>query len=417
MSLENSPLATKLVPPRPQGRRRRDLLGHAVLAGLNLVARKAGLGRIDISLPSGARRVIGQAQGAVPIVSFRRWGAVCDVLRRGALGFAEAYLDNRIGIGDLQTAFEYVLANERAMLAVLPRLYRASSSARDYHASRANTRRGSRENIAAHYDLGNAFYAAWLDPSMLYSSGIYRNADDTLEIAQREKLDRIFAALDLAPGHSLLEIGCGWGEVACEAADRGARVKAITISSEQRDWSTHRVREAGLAARVEIAFEDYRDVQSTFDRIVSIEMIEAVGEQNWATYFSTLADRLVPGGRAVLQAITIDEHLFAHYRHNPDFIQRYIFPGGMLASVARMQAHAHAAGLQFETVETFGLSYARTLADWRVRFEAAWPAISRQAGFDERFRRMWLYYLIYCEVGFRHRFIDVGLYRLTKAAA
>lgn len=395
-------------------RHRRDPLGRVLLALVDRVARRARLGRIDIELPSGARRTIGDAAGAVPVVRFERWSAVRDVLRRGALGFADAYIDGRITVADLDALFEYVLDNEPALLGFVPRLYKASREVRRYHGKRANTREGSRENIAAHYDLGNAFYAAWLDPTMLYSSGIYRHPADTLEMAQREKIERIFAALDVSRDQSLLEIGCGWGQIAIEGARRGARVKAVTISNAQKAIAQARIADAGLSDRAEIAFEDYRDLEGAYDRIVSVEMIEAVGEENWPAYFATLAARLKPGGAAVLQAITIDEALFEHYRANPDFIQRYIFPGGMLPSVPRMQAHARAAGLTFESVENFGLSYARTLADWRTRFEAAWPTISAAEGFDERFRRMWLYYLVYCEVGFRRGFIDVGLYRLAR---
>jgi cyclopropane-fatty-acyl-phospholipid synthase len=196
-------------------------------------------------------------------------------------------------------------------------------------------------------------------------------------------------------------------------ARAGARVTAITISNEQLAAARDRIGHAGLEDEVEVRFEDYRLTSGTFDRIVSVEMIEAVGEENWPLFFKTVNERLAPGGVAVIQAITIREDAFAQYRENPDFIQRYIFPGGMLPTVALMRQRAGEQGLGFETVERFGLSYALTLADWRRRFEAAWPQIAR-LGFDERYRRMWLYYLIYCEVGFERGLIDVGLYRLRK---
>jgi cyclopropane-fatty-acyl-phospholipid synthase len=307
------------------------------------------------------------------------------------------------------------MANETRLA---PRLMAAAGSGwadRLFHRSRSNTRRGSRRNIEAHYDLGNAFYRLWLDAGMTYSSGIYRSDTDTLETAQAEKYRSIIAALELESGHHLLEIGCGWGGLAEAAARAGAHVTGTTISAEQLTASRERMAAAGLAGRVSLHFEDYRDTRGTFDRIASVEMIEAVGANNWATYFRTLADRLRPGGVSVIQAITIRPDLYDSYRRNPDFIQRYIFPGGMLPTVPKMQEHCRAAGLAFETVETFGASYARTLREWRRRFEAAWPRIAA-IGFDERFRRMWEYYLAYCTVGFECRTIDVGLYRLRKPA-
>ncbi|MEZ5817002.1 MAG: cyclopropane-fatty-acyl-phospholipid synthase family protein [Hyphomicrobiaceae bacterium] len=394
---------------------RRDPLGRAVLALLDKLACSADLGSIDLTMPAGARRTIGQPSSAAPSVRITRWRDLAKIARNGALGFADAYIDGHICVEDLGALFEYVLDNEAGLARLLPRLHEASREVLRYHKAHANTRSGSRRNVAAHYDLGNRFYEAWLDATMLYSSGIFRHPDDTLEMAQREKIARIFEALDLVRGQSVLEIGCGWGQLAAEAASRGAQVKAVTISEAQKRGAEERIAKAGLHEKVEISFEDYRDIQGVYDRVVSVEMIEAVGEENWPGYFAMLAERLKRDGIAVIQAITIDEGLFDHYRSNPDFIQRYIFPGGMLPSVQRMAESARLAGLRFETVETFGPSYARTLCEWRKRFEAAWPMISADQGFDERFRRMWLYYFIYCEVGFRRGFIDVGLYRLTRA--
>ena len=316
---------------------------------------------------------------------------------------------------DLKALFEFYLANEAAITRAMPHVNDTRSADRSHHLSRANTRAGSRRNIADHYDLGNAFYSLWLDPSMLYSSGIYRDADDTLEAAQAEKLARILESLELSGGETLLEIGCGWGALATAAAQANARVTAITISAEQLAGARSRIAEAGVADRAEVRFEDYRDTTGTFDRLVSIEMIEAVGEENWPLFFGTVSNRLKPGGSAVIQAITIHEDAFARYRENPDFIQRYIFPGGMLPTVELMTERAGDARLAFETVERFGMSYALTLAEWRRRFEAAWPEIAK-LGFDERFRRMWRYYLVYCEIGFERGLIDVGLYRLRKPA-
>jgi cyclopropane-fatty-acyl-phospholipid synthase len=235
-----------------------------------------------------------------------------------------------------------------------------------------------------------------------------------LEAAQREKLAVIFKALELAPGHSLLEIGCGWGTIAEAAAHAGASVRAITISEQQRRAAIARIAASELSHRAEVVFEDYRQTSGQFDRIVSVEMIEAVGEENWSAYFDVIARRMRPDAVAVIQAITIREDAFARYRANPDFIQRYIFPGGMLPTVEVMKDCAGRSGLQFETVERFGASYVATLSDWRQRFLAAWPAIEA-LGFDERFKRMWLYYLDYCTIGFKRGWIDVGLYRMRRS--
>ena len=390
--------------------------GSWMLGALDWLLRRHGIGRLRLTLPSGATGLVGTPDGSVEAqIALRSYGVLWKLARRGALGFAESYMDGDFDTNDLRKVFECYLANEAAITQATPRLNDARTGDRRYHELRRNTPAGSRRNIADHYDLGNAFYRLWLDPSMLYSSGIYERGDATLEAAQQAKLSRILAALDLTDGRSLLEIGCGWGALAEAAARQGAQVRAITISEQQLLEAARRIGACGLADSIEVRFEDYRDTTGTFDRLVSIEMIEAVGEDNWPLFFGTIADRLNPGGLAVVQAITIGESNFAQYRENPDFIQRYIFPGGMLPTVELMRTRAGEAGLSFETVQQFGPSYALTLAEWRRRFEAAWPEI-KALGFDERFRRMWLYYLIYCEVGFERGLIDVGLYRLKKPA-
>lgn len=378
--------------------------------------RRIGVGPLHLTLPSGATETIGTRNTAAEArLQLKSYAFLWKLARRGALGFAESYMDGDFDTEDLKAFFAFYLANEPAITRAFPSVNATRLADRRFHSRRRNTRDGSRRNIADHYDLGNEFYRQWLDPSMLYSSGIYRSSDATLEAAQQEKLDRILAALELAPGTSLLEIGCGWGALAEAAARRGAHVDAITISEEQLRAARERVHHASLSGRVDVRFEDYRDTTGSYDRLVSIEMIEAVGEENWPLFFGTIGKRLRPGGVAVLQAITIREDTFAQYRSNPDFIQRYIFPGGMLPTVEQMRRRAEEAGLAFETVERFGASYALTLTEWRQRFEAAWPGIAA-LGFDERFRRMWRYYLAYCEIGFEQGLIDVGLYRLRKPA-
>jgi cyclopropane-fatty-acyl-phospholipid synthase len=282
------------------------------------------------------------------------------------------------------------------------------------HALNRNSRYGSRKNIHTHYDLGNAFYGLWLDPGMTYSAARYADPGQTLEAAQTEKYAALARAIELQPSHRLLEIGCGWGGFAEFVGKTiGAKVQAITISKAQYDYAQRRIFEQGLADRVEISLKDYRDVDGAFDRIASIEMFEAVGEAYWPVYFKKIATLLRSGGRAGLQIITIDENLFDGYRARPDFIQRYIFPGGMLPSEPRLKVETQAAGLTWSNVSHFALDYARTLDDWSQSFEARWNEIS-ELGFDARFRRLWLYYLGYCEAGFRSGRTDVLQVALTK---
>lgn len=391
-------------------------IDQTLLRALGETLQRYGAGRLDLTLPSGATARLGDvAARSGATLHVHRYRAVWSILRAGSIGFAQSYMDGDIDTDDLKRLFDFYCDNEAAITAALPSLLTTRSRDRLYHATRRNTRAGSRRNISAHYDLGNAFYSLWLDPSMLYSSGIYRSPDDSLEQAQNQKLDRIVAALDLRTDRSLLEIGCGWGALAEACARHGAKVDAITISKEQLAAAKARIAAAGLSERVDVRYEDYRDTAGIYDRLVSIEMIEAIGEKNWPLYFQKVAERLAPSGVAVIQAITIREDAFARYRRNPDFIQRYIFPGGMLPTVELMRSGAGDASLEFEVVERFGQSYALTLREWRRRFEMAWPRIEA-LGFDQRFRRMWLYYLTYCEVGFERGSIDVGLYRLRKPA-
>ena len=294
------------------------------------------------------------------------------------------------------------------------------------HRRRSNTRTGSRRNIAYHYDLGNDFYRLWLDESMTYSSAVYAEptvgsdavenialltavADDddqTLAQAQQRKYQRLLAMLDAKPDQHLLEIGCGWGAMAEAAAERRLRLTGITLSQEQLAWAKARFDDSPFAAQVELRLQDYRDVTETFDHIVSIEMFEAVGEEYWPTYMETLRNRLRPGGTAALQVITIADDIFDDYKGSPDFIQHYIFPGGMLPTVGRFDAAAQAAGLEVVQRGFHGQDYARTLRAWQRRFLEREPEV-RALGYDERFLRMWRYYLSYCEAGFLDDRIDV----------
>lgn len=390
------------------------VLDAALIRPLAAALAETSAGRLVVTLPSGRQAVVGpidrEVAGELALSNYR---VLAKLIARGQLGFADSYMASDIDTDSLVGLFNYYMDTEQALASAVPSLIRSRWIDRMFHIKRANTPAGSRRNIAAHYDLGNEFYRLWLDAGMNYSSGIYAGAATSLEAAQAEKYSRILKGLELAAGHDLLEIGCGWGGFAETAANRGASVTGITISEQQFEEATGKLRRAGLAHRACIRLEDYRDTAGIFDRIASIEMIEAVGEENWPIYFRSIADRLKPGGIAVIQAITIREDLYESYRRNPDFIQRYIFPGGMLPTVHAIRGHAEAADLKYEALETFGHSYALTLVDWRRRFDEAWPRIAK-LGFDERFRRMWNYYFAYCQVGFERGTIDVGLYRLIK---
>lgn len=401
--------------PRSAEQRLQRLLDNMVLGVVRRALAGPISGRLTIELPSGASESFGQADAGHEVhVTLRNYRIIAQGMRRGLLGFAECHMAGDIDCEDLGGLFDFYFRNEDAIDRIGRGILQTGTLDRLLHALRFNSRAGSRRNISAHYDLGNSFYETWLGDSWFYSSGIHESPTCTLEDSQRRKCDRIIEALRLDGSQSLLEIGCGWGGFALAAAPHVARIRAITISQEQLEHARKSVEAQGLGQQVDVVFEDYRDTQGQFDRLVSIEMIEAVGEGNWGRYFKTLHDRLAPGGVGVLQAITIKPDYFESYRRTPDFIQRYIFPGGMLPTVGKMRERAEAAGLAFETVETFGQSYARTLAAWRERFLDAWPRIEAQ-GFDERFRRMWLYYLSYCEAGFKRGMIDVGLYRVTRS--
>jgi cyclopropane-fatty-acyl-phospholipid synthase len=333
----------------------------------------------------------------------------------GDIGIAEAYLHREWDTPDL-TQFLYLFCVNHDLIQVMlgsNPLMRFVQIVR--HWFNRNTKRQARKNIYAHYDIGNAFYSAWLDPSMTYSSAIFEDSTQDLTAAQNNKYRRLAEAIDLKPGQKVLEIGCGWGGFAEYAAKNyGAHVTGLTISTEQRDFARKRMQDAGLGDKVEIKFQDYRDERGQYDRIASIEMIEAVGEQFWPQYFSQLRDRLLPGGLIGIQAITIQDKFFQTYRREVDFIQRYVFPGGMLPSPEILKSLGARYGVPVIKERIFGLDYAKTLATWRDSFRAAWPSLT-PLGFDDRFRRLWEYYLAYCEAGFLSGNIDVRQVVFAKA--
>ena len=375
---------------------------------------KAVIGRLVVVFPSGSSVAIGEGEARPSArIVLNSLMPVWRAATRGALGLAESYMRGEIDTTDLGAVLRFALVNFEVLEGTGDGPIRTRPWDRYWHQRRDNSRRGSRRNIAAHYDLGNEFYALWLDAGMTYSSAIFRSDATPLDVAQTEKYRVVLDNLNIKPGQTLLEIGCGWGGLAETAARRGVKVTGLTLSRQQLGYAQQRLAGAGLPAPAQFRFEDYRDCRGTFDAIASVEMIEAVGEAHWPDYFQVLSDRLAPGGTAVIQAITIDERYFETYRRKADFIQRYIFPGGMLPTVTGMRDQAGSAGMTFETVERFGGSYARTLVEWRTRFRANWPRIEA-LGFDERFRRMWDYYLTYCEVGFERGDVDVGIYKLSK---
>lgn len=388
------------------------------------IARLIRRGQLTLVMPGGSAHTIdGGRPGPVAEVRIRDVRLPGRFLAGGSLAWAEAYVDGWWDSPDIRAVMALAAANE----AEWERLLNGRAWARVLswlaHRLRPNTRRGSRRNISAHYDLGNDFYALWLDPTLSYSSALFADAAEPLETAQARKVDALCTALGLAPGRHLLEIGCGWGFLAQTAAQRyGARVTAITLSRQQHDEAARRIAAAGLADRVDVRIQDYRDVAERYDAIASVEMIEAVGERYWPKFFRTLHDRLKPGGLAGIQAITIDERFWPVYRLSADFIQRHIFPGGMLPTKTAIRTHAAAAGLTWESARWFGNDYAETLARWHDRFQQAWPRIAALPhsptglAYDARFRRLWEYYLTYCETGFRAGWTDVGQVMLRKPA-
>lgn len=388
------------------------LLRRLLAIGLRIEA-----GRLAVVAPDGRRLVFGGARaGPLAEMTIRDAGFPRRVLLQGAIGFAEAYCDGAFETPDLGALLTLFAINRREGERVVDEPWPLRLLRRLREAARRNTREGARRNVADHYDLGEAFYAAWLDPTMTYSSAVFATGAPDLEAAQAEKHRLLAEATGIRPGDRVLEIGCGWGSFALWAARTlDCRVTALTISRAQHAHAARAIAEAGLGARIDLRFEDYRDVRGTFDRIVSIEMFEAVGEAYWDAFFETLKARLRPGGRAGLQIITIDDRRYAAYRGQVDFIRRHVFPGGMLPSDSVVDALCDRHGLPVVSDRHFAEDYTRTLREWRARFDAAWPRIA-PLGFDPRFRRLWTYYLAYCEVGFATRNTDVRQIVVEKPA-
>ncbi len=369
---------------------------------------KLQIGSLEVSLPDERRYLFkGMEPGPAAVLEIHDWKFVTMVVQEGDVGVGEAFMAGYWSSPDITTFLELFCLNRDATYQALRGRPIARLVLLFRHWLNSNTRKGSQRNISAHYDLGNAFYREWLDPSMTYSSAIFDAGTQDLEAAQRLKYASLVRETDIQPGHEVLEIGCGWGGFAeFVGKEVGAKVKALTISREQYNYARERIFNAGLNEKVDVVFQDYRDERGQFDRIASIEMFEAVGERYWPTYFGQLSNCLKPGGRAGLQIITIQDRMFEDYRNSTDFIQRHIFPGGMLPPPGKLVDIGKKLGLDLAEQKIFGQDYARTLAEWRERFREAWPRIS-PLGFDERFKRLWEFYLHYCEAGFRSGNIDV----------
>jgi cyclopropane-fatty-acyl-phospholipid synthase len=376
-------------------------------------------GAIETWLPDGSYRILGgRGPGPVAEVEIRRWRALIRLARSGSIGWYQAWAARDWTSPDPVPLFDLFMRNGRA----LGNIGRARGISRRLkklaHWLRDNTPKRARRNIAFHYDLGNDFYAEWLDETMTYSSALFQEPirhDEELAYAQLNKVRALLDRLELKPDQHLLEIGCGWGTLAEIAADEyGANVTALTLSEEQQAHALALNRCNVAAGRVQVELRDYRDVQEQYDAIASVEMVEAVGQRWWPAYLQTIARALKPGGRAAIQYIAIDDALFEDYANSADFIQAYIFPGGMLISESRFRAIAEAAGLEWTNQRNFGLHYAETLKRWRERFDSAVAEGRLPAGFDRRFVDLWRYYLMYCEGGFRGGGIWVAQVTLKK---
>ncbi len=395
---------------------RGGLVARGLQAILDKIDRGLEFGTIEGTTPDGATRVLGgRGEGPIAVVNLREWRALLRLMRGGSAGWYEAWAKGEWDSPNPVQLFDLFMRNRVSLGRVARPSGLVGMLGRIAHFFRRNTRQGARRNIEFHYDLGNEFYATWLDKSMTYSSAVFVEPvsdSEPLELAQSRKMDLLLDRLDLSDGQSLLEIGCGWGGLA-EAALRRHRLSylGITLSSEQKSYADERLADRGNAT---ITLTDYRDVTGQYDAIASVEMVEAVGQAYWPVFLDSVSRCLKPGGRAAIQYIRIEDDVFEAYANGFDFIQQYIFPGGMLLSESRFRALSEARGLEWHDQQDFGLHYAETLRRWRLRFDAALEAGRLPPDFDEKFVSLWRYYLMYCEGGFRGGGINVAQVTLVK---
>jgi len=376
---------------------------------------KLNSGRVDFVLPDGRRfRAEGSKPGPVAEVTINNPDVFARLVREGDLGFCDAYLDGWWTTPDLQAFMDFIHADNDDMYDGFPgmALVRAWEKARFWFQS--NTKRQALKNISYHYDLGNDFYSLWLDDTMTYSSALFNTSQESLEKAQIAKYASMIDQMGVKPGDHVLEIGCGWGGFAEYAAkERGLKVTGLTISKEQLEYAQKRIKSKGLSDKVNLKLQDYRDETGVYDGVASIEMFEAVGEKYWPVYFDKIKQCLKPGKQATLQIITIQDARWEVYRKSVDFIQKYIFPGGMLPSPSVLRKEVHKAGLSVQHSIEFGKSYSQTLRRWFEVFNNKWDNISAM-GFDDRFRRMWNFYLTSCAATFESGNCDVTQITLQK---
>ena len=376
-------------------------------------------GTLDVQMPDGAQARFGSGAAHEPKAALRLvdWRVCSAALKSGDIGFAEAYIDGHWTTPDLAALLRLFIANRDAMDSVIYGTWWGSLVYRLKHLLNRNSRSGSKKNIHAHYDIGNSFYKLWLDETMNYSSALFEGdfARPSSQ-AQTAKVRRALTECGVRPGDRVLEIGCGWGALAQEAtAGLGARVTGVTLSTEQLAFAQERMQRLGVAELADLRLQDYRDISDgPYDAVASIEMFEAVGREYWASYFQTVHRQLKPGGRACIQTITIRDDLFERYVKSTDFIQQYIFPGGLLPSPQAFRAEAQRAGLEVVNELAFGPDYAETLRRWRADFLSRDGQV-RQLGFDTRFMRIWEFYLAYCEAAFDTGNTDVIQFTLSRS--
>ena len=388
-----------------------NLLNTMIRTLCHNLLKKITYGNISFILPDGSV-ISSHTENSGPNISIQlnNYRSIKQLIVGGGIGFSESYVDGDWDCSDLPTLIEILALNGESLAKKLQAFLPLLFINKIIHRLKANSKNGSLNNIGYHYDLGNEFYQKWLDTRMLYSSAIYISAAENIEDAQLRKLNKIFQLLNLSEGDEVLEIGCGWGGLALYLANKqNILLDGITLSKEQLIHAKSITHEVDTSSIINLSLTDYRDVHKKYDRVVSIEMIEAVGEEYLSEYFDKIKECLKPGGIAVIQAITIDENRFERYKRSPDFIQKHIFPGGFLTTKTMMHELAKNSELDLCHAEYFGESYARTLRQWRSNFLSSWPEIHK-LGYDLRFKRMWDYYLAYCEGGFRAKSIDVGLY-------
>ncbi|MFY0680202.1 MAG: class I SAM-dependent methyltransferase [Thalassovita sp.] len=381
------------------------------------IASRMTSGQLDFVLPDGrVFRAAGQTPGGTAVLQIKNPESFARLIREGDLGFCDAYIDGWWDTPDLQAFLDLLQGGNDELYEGFPGMFLVRAYERMRHWMNRNTKKQARKNISAHYDLGNDFYAKWLDPSMTYSSALFEDPTQNLQAAQASKYASMLDQMGAQKGDHILEIGCGWGGFAEFAArHRGVRVTGLTISQEQLQYAQQRIEKAGLSDLVDLKMQDYRDEDGQYDGIASIEMFEAVGEQYWPVYFDTLKRCLKPGKCATLQIITLQEKRWKSYSKGVDFIQKYIFPGGMLPSPSVLRSEIDKAGLSEVRSIEFAESYSQTLRLWHQQFNDRWPEIEAM-GFDARFRRMWNFYLTSCAASFHGGNCDVTQITVTRPA-